>query len=480
MTSQVTLPLWLVLIIGALALWAVVDRLLMPGLRWVMRRRFNRAIEDLNTRLKLRIQPFKLAKRQALIDQLIFDPEVLRAIEDYAAANKVPREVAQQRAHRYAKEIVPSFSAYAYFGIGIRLARRVSTFIYRVRLGYMDEEAMKTVDPDSAVIFVINHRSNMDYVLVTYMASTSSALSYAVGEWARVWLLQNLIRSMGAYFVRRDSREPLYRKVLARYVHLAVAGGLTQAMFPEGGLTRDGKLRPPKLGLLSYMVSSFDPKGPRDAVFVPVGINYDRVIEDRVQVAALTTPEGEKPRFQFSPTVLIGYLAHNIALRLRGKLYRYGYACVSFGKPVSLRRYVTERGIDFRMLDETRRFAEIEVLGAMLMRKVGEVVPALPVSLVATVVLDAGKPLSALDLKAQVADLMRRLVANGAHIHIPRADQDYAVEVGLRMLLLRHLVAEENGLFRANPREEMLLRYYANSIAHLLPQPALAAPAAAE
>ena len=35
------------------------------------------------------------------------------------------------------------------------------------------------------------------------------------------------------------------------------------------------------------------------------------------------------------------------------------------------------------------------------------------------------------------------------------------------MLLLRHFVEEENGLYRANPREEMLLRYYANSIAHL-------------
>ena len=124
------------------------------------------------------------------------------------------------------------------------------------------------------------------------MASTSSALSYAVGEWARVWLLQSLIRSMGAYFVRRDSREPLYRRVLARYVHMAVAGGLTQAMFPEGGLTRDGALRPAKLGLLSYMVSGFDPKGARDAVFVPVGINYDRVIEDRVQTAGIAAPGG--------------------------------------------------------------------------------------------------------------------------------------------------------------------------------------------
>jgi glycerol-3-phosphate O-acyltransferase len=142
---------------------------------------------------------------------------------------------------------------------------------------------------------------------------------------------------------------------------------------------------------------------------------------------------------------------------------------VSFGTPVSLRQYVTERGIDFRMLDETRRFAEIERLGEMLMRKVGEVVPALPVSLVATVVLEAGRPLSELELKGEVADLIQRLTARGVHIHIPRADQDYAVEVGLRMLLLRHFVEEENGLYRANPREDLLLRYYANSIAHLAP-----------
>ena len=67
----------------------------------------------------------------------------------------------------------------------------------------------------------------------------------------------------------------------------------------------------------------------------------------------------------------------------------------------------------------------------------------------------------------QIVELMARLTAHGAHIHIPRADQDYAVEVGLRMLLLRHLVEEENGFYRANPREELLLRYYANSIAHL-------------
>jgi len=480
MTSTVTIPLWLALVVSALAIWAAFERIIVPYVRWYLRRRFNRSIDELNTRLKLRIQPFKLARRQALIDQLIFDPEVLRAIETYAATSKVSREAAQARARGYAREIVPSFSAYAYFGIGARLARWLSTLLYRVRLGYLDEDAMKAVDPDAAVIFVINHRSNMDYVLVTYMASSASALSYAVGEWARVWLLQSLIRSMGAYFVRRDSREPLYRKVLARYVHLAVAGGLTQAMFPEGGLTRDGKLRPPKLGLLSYMVAGFDPHGARDAVFVPVGLNYDRVLEDRIQVAALTTPEGEKARFKFSPAVLLGFIANSIKLHWQGRLYRYGYACVSFGQPLSLRRYCTEHGIDFRVPEENRRFAEVERLGHTLMRKVGDVVPALPVSLVATVILGTSTPLSVLELKGEVEILIRRLIAGGAHIHIPRADQDYAVEVGLRMLLLRHFVEEENGLYRANPDEEIMLRYYANAIAHLSRDPATATPLAAE
>jgi glycerol-3-phosphate O-acyltransferase len=336
-SSTVTLPLWLVVLVSVLAILAALDHLLMPSARWVMRRRLNTAIDELNSRLKLRIQPFKLAKRQSLIDQLVFDPEVLAEIETYAKANGVTRAAAQELARHYAREIVPSFSAYAYFGIGARLARWVSTLLYRVRLGYMDADALKTVDPDSAVIFVINHRSNMDYVLVTYMASTSSALSYAVGEWARIWLLQSLVRSMGAYFVRRDSHDPLYRKVLARYVHMAVSGGLAQAVFPEGGLTRDGRLGPPKLGLIGYMVSGFDPKGARDAVFVPVGINYDRVLEDRLQLGALAHKQGGQARHRFNLVFLLKALVGQIALRLQSRWYRFGYACVSFGAPLSLR-----------------------------------------------------------------------------------------------------------------------------------------------
>jgi glycerol-3-phosphate O-acyltransferase len=468
--SSVTVPLWLAVLVGTLAAIALIDRLFAPAVRWWLRRRVNRAIDELNQRLKLKIPPFKLARRRQLIEQLMFDPEVLKAVEDEAKAREEPKSVAHARARRYAKEIIPAFSAYTYFRIGASLAKKLSTSLYRVRIGAFDETTLYQVPPDAAVVFVINHRSNMDYVLVTYLVSESSALSYAVGEWARVWALQSLIRAMGGYFVRRDSSNPLYRKVLARYVHMATTSGVAQAVFPEGGLTRDGSLRPPKLGLLSYMVSGFDPNGPRDIVFVPVGINYDRVLEDRVLTAAASTPKGERPRFAFNPLVFSAWLAKGLWQRIRGTWHRYGYACVSFGRPISLRAYVGERGIDFRPLAEERRFAEIESLGQHLMHEVGRVVPALPVSLVATAILGAGeRGLSSLELKGSVFALMRRLQAAGAHVHIPRHDQEYAVDVGLRMLMLRHLVSLEDGAYRGNPKETALLAFYANAIAHLLP-----------
>jgi len=476
--ASVTVPIWLAILVGVLAAVALIDRLFAPALRWWLRRRVNRAIDELNRRLKVTIPPFKLARRRQLIEQLMFDPEVLKAVDDEAKEKGEPKSITHARARRYAKEIVPAFSAYAYFRVGAGLAKWLSTALYRVRVGAFEEAELYRVPPDASVVFVINHRSNMDYVLVTYLVSESSALSYAVGEWARVWALQSLIRAMGGYFVRRDSSNPLYRKVLARYVHMATASGVTQAVFPEGGLTRDGRLRPPKLGLLSYMVSGFDPAGARDIVFVPVGLNYDRVLEDRVLTAAASTPAGERPRFAFNPLVLSAWIAKSLWQRMRGTWHRYGYACVSFGRPLSLRGYLAERGTDVRSLPEGQRFAEIERLGQRLMREVGQVVPALPVSLVASAILEGGEHgLSSLELKGAVFALMRRLTAVGAHVHIPRRDQEYAVDVGLRMLMLRHLVSARDGVYRPNPEELAVLAFYANAIAHLLPTGTAAARA---
>jgi len=164
------------------------------------------------------------------------------------------------------------------------------------------------------------------------------------------------------------------------------------------------------------------------------------------------------------------FAAHQAGLRLRSDWHRFGYACVNFGTPLSMRAYLQSQGFDFRKLDRDQRQARVAELGAALMQRVGKLIPVLPVPLVALVFQrNPGKALSELELKAEVETLIERLEAAGAHIYIPRRDRDYAITAGLRMMLLRHLVTERDGLYAADPAEAALLGYYANSIAHLLP-----------
>jgi glycerol-3-phosphate O-acyltransferase len=458
----------LVVLIALLAIWATLDRLLVPSLRWYFRRRVHRVLEEFDARLLLRVQPFKLTKRQVLIDRLTYDPEVVEAAEEYAESEQMPHQVAMDIVGRYSREIVPAFNAYIYFRFGYWLSRKIARTLYRVRLGASDEEGLAEIAPDSTVVFVMNHRSNMDYVLVSYLAAEKTALSYAVGEWARIWPLETLLRSMGAYFVRRRSRDALYRKVLQRYVETATQQGVTQAVFPEGGLSRDGRLQNPKLGLLDYMLRSFDPAGARDMVFVPVGINYDRVLEDRTLLLDVE-PGAERRRGWAAVGTTIGFLSRNFWLMLRGRWYRFGYACVNFGTPISARQYLSERDLDLRRLNRSSRFEKIEDLAAAIMREVGRVVPVLPVSLVARVLShQSERPFSELELKVEVQSLIQRLEHRGGHVYVPREDRDYAIIVGLRMLILRRAVEEADGLYRAAPDQLALLRYYANSVAHLL------------
>ena len=469
MTNSIVLPLWLILIGGALALWALLDRLLLPSVRWLFRRRVNVVIEELNERLDLRLPAFKLTKRQVLIDRLIYDPRVMAAAEEYCREEGVPNEVAMGKVERYAREIVPAFNAYLYFRLGSWLSKSLAQLLYRVRLGYVDEESLGRVDPNTSVVFVMNHRSNMDYIVVSYLALNRMALSYAVGEWARIWPVQQLIRSMGAFFVRRGSGNKLYRCVLARYVQMATEGGVVQAVFPEGGLSRDGKLRDPKIGLLKYMLESFDPDGERDLVFIPVAVNYDRVLEDRSLLLNLNPDAEKKSRF-FVIRTTMGFLLHNIWLMIRGGWYRFGYAAANFGTPISMREYVKAHQVDFRDTDEANRIGNIQQLARYLMETVGQVMPVLPVSLVAYVFAESpDRAFSDLELKARVQELIAELETKGAHVYIPRSDRDYSITVGLRMLTLRHLVLEANGLFRAAPEEDQLLHYYANTLTHFIP-----------
>jgi len=468
MMQCITIPFWIFVLLVFFAVIALLDRVLAPSVRWFFRRRLNTAIDELNTRLDTHIQPFKLTRKQTLVDQLMYDQEVVRAAEEEATRTGTPISVVMEKAERYAREIVPSFSPLAYFGFGMRFARVVSKLVYRVRVGYLNDEALSKIDPNASVVFVMNHRSNMDYLLVTYLASTRTTLSYAVGEWARIWGLQSLVRAMGAYFIRRSSNNELYRKVLARYVSMATREGVPQAFFPEGGLSTDGKLRDPKFGLLSYMLSGYNQNSGRDVVFIPVGINYDRVMEDRILTQKLEQDNTGRD-YSFSIKKSFSFTASLLWRRLQGNLYKNGHACVSFGNPISLNDWMKSHKIKLEKSSEKQKSKVVETLGSELIKEVGNVIPVMPVALVASVFSKTKtSAMTELELKSKVFKLISEYEKKGFHVLIPREDHDYAVGTGLRILTLRHIILEgEDGSFYANPDEKVILDYYANSIAHL-------------
>lgn len=127
MTSTVTMPLWLLIVILAFAAVTFASHFLFPSVRWFFRRRMEKVVARLNERLERPIQPFKLARRHDMIQRLIYDPEVSKAIIEHARQEGVPENVAFQTARSYAREIVPSFSASLYFGLAIKLAKLIST-----------------------------------------------------------------------------------------------------------------------------------------------------------------------------------------------------------------------------------------------------------------------------------------------------------------------------------------------------------------
>ena len=465
MSSPVAVPFWLLVLLIVLAGTAVLDRLLIPSVRWFIRRRVNRAIDKMNSRLRISLRPFQLTKRQVLLDRLVYDGEVIAAMQSYAQEKGMPREVAQARIVAYAREIVPAFNAYV-FRLGYWLAKTIARVFYVVRVGFLDPRRLQDVDPEATVVFVMNHRSNMDYFLVSYLVARTSALSYAAGEWARVWPLNTLVRAMGAFFVRRNSNDPLYRKVLERYIHMATEEGVCQAVFPEGGLSHDGFLRPPRLGVIDYMLRNYGTGRRRDIVFVPIGINYDRVLEDRSLLHRRDASAPRRSRW-FVYTTAFRFWRRNMAMSREERRKRFGYASVNFGRPLSIRAYCAERGIAFASLDRVRRFEEIQALADELMSRVADVVPILPVPLVATVFARAdGESLDAVEIKHRVHELIARLQANGAPIRNSEIPKEKTLDRAVEMLRYRNLIAGTDGKLQVQSDASDLMEFYANSIAH--------------
>ena len=436
-------------------------------------RRFHRA-------RRIHVDKFKLKRRHAEIELEVFGSrEIVQAVQNYARDHRVSIEQARKQARTYLQEIVPKFNILAYYRIGAPVARAIMHFLYRVvverkPIREFNDRALK----GAAVVYVINHRSNADYVLVAHMLFKFISLSYAIGEWARVWPLNHVFKWFGGYFVRRRYREPLYHAILSKFVQTITRHGVTQGIFIEGGLTRDGAFQKPKLGMLDYIVTAKrDPAFTAPLFFIPTAINYDRVLEDRNLTEELVGREDRSTKMEKLNTTL-EFLFKNTLRSALKRFKRYGYAIVTFGKPISVDEFIAAHP-DVLAEEFEERKPSLQLLAENTMREIGAALPVAPVPLVARIFC-SHELLSDREIVDTLGDAMGRLRA-GPHMWLLREKTPEEVWRAARHVLeLRRLIVpgerwrsdlfDESGVpviedvWRWNPDEVILRDYYANSL----------------
>jgi glycerol-3-phosphate O-acyltransferase len=465
LNMAVTLPAWLLLPLVLFAMLGLWLGLLAPLLRNYFYRRRERSLRKLDEQLEFGLSGYAQARRSQWLDRLLHDPVVTDTIEAVAAETGRPVEQVRQRARRDAGEIVPFFNALLYFRVGYWLARWFLRTMYRIRTRFSDRDSLGAIDRDNCVVLVSNHRSNLDPFLLIYLASKRTAISYSAGEWALVWPFRYLLHAIGFYIIRRDqSGDRLHQTLVQRYVFLAASHCVPQGLFLEGGLSRDGKMLPLKLGLLSYLLKARGHGTCRDIVFVPVGLSYDRIPEDRTLVAHQQAGFADKGRLYSLWSFL--RFAVLIMPRMIGLTRPWGQVVANFGEPLALSQWRDADGRSLDPADDTVWRQQVTTLGERLRGDIQRLIPVLPVALLAEALLAAGEGgIAELPLKQRALQRGAELRAAGVAVELPEDGEDRAFSEALYALLKRRQVelgADER--LRVAADGSAVLTYYRNAI----------------
>ncbi len=253
---------------------------------------------------------------------------------------------------------------------------------------------------------------------------------------------------------------PLYHAVLSNFVRTITKHGVTQGIFIEGGLTRDGAFLKPKLGMLDYIVTAKrDPDFTAPLFIIPTAINYDRVLEDRNLTEELLGKEDRSTRLEKLGTTF-EFLFKNLFRSLVRRFKRYGYAIVTFGTPISVDDFVARHPAVLSTAFEERK-AALTRFAEHVMDGISSAMPVTPVTVVARILADS-EPLS----EQRIVEEIARYQAEWQHrVWLTREKTPAEIWQRARGILeLRRLLSAEGDSWSWSREERMLRDYYANSL----------------
>ncbi|XP_030763491.1 dihydroxyacetone phosphate acyltransferase [Sitophilus oryzae] len=210
-----------------------------------------------------------------------------------------------------------------------KICLRVCTGIY---VNYEGVAELKNRMGDCPVIYVPSHRSYADFILFSYICFTFDLEIPAIAaamDFHGMMGMGEMLRNTGAFYIKRASNsDPIYWPTFKEYIYQLVANGDEPIeFFIEGTRSRSNKSLAPKYGLIMMILKAFFLGQVPDILFVPVSINYDRILEESLfSFELLGIPKPKESTSGFFKSLKI--IKENF-----GNMY------IHFDKPISIREY---------------------------------------------------------------------------------------------------------------------------------------------
>lgn len=331
------------------------------------------------------------------------------------------------------------------------------------------ERAMKAA-ADAPVVFTPSHKSHLDYLIMSYVLWQRGYTVPLVAAGANLsfFPLGVFLRRAGAFFLRRSFKgDKLYTAVFKAYLKKLVHDGIHHEFFPEGGRSRTGKLLQPKLGLFTWLVDAVLEGARNDLLFVPIAIDYEKVVEGAEYKKELQGGEKKQEDIKAllaAPAVLT---------------QNYGRIHLTFDEPVSLAKLMADRGITPETATDEQKKALVRALGHRVMYGISRVSTVTPHALLSSALLaHRRRGISGRDLTDRIVFLRGVATDLGAPLSRLLKDSPSSPTVigpmmdAMRMFasegMVRSIDAHGETIFQVEDERRPELSFYKNTLLNLI------------
>lgn len=420
------------------------------------RKKLNSRVATVDEREVLRDDRFHAALRELALEQQ----------RDYSQVEQSARKCLDELAVRPADRYLGWIAALSQF-----MYTRSFERVFDVNRDALEE--LKELSGAHPMVFLWSHKSHLDAFVFTrtlYDAGFRPQPLIFAGINMNFAGFGALARHSGAIFLRRSFRDDsVYKLVLRFFIDYLAANRVPVSWSIEGTRSRTGKLLPPKLGLIRWVMDAYKNASINDALFVPVAISFDQIPEMDDYIAM----QHGVPKRKESLKWFIDYIA--------GMKSNYGKVYVRFAEPISLSESVpVSNNPDASDID-----SQAQKLAFEICNRIEHIIPITLTDLVTLVLLAAnGRALDAEQIFRQAADIdeliERANLPTAGNLRVHDVDEFQATLRSLTTTGLMRCFSEgATPVYLIAPGRHLAAAYYRNTIVHYFLSGALAETAVA-